>query len=1167
MLEVKNLVKHYSTKGGVLVKALDDISVQFPETGMVFLLGRSGSGKSTLLNVAGGLDQPDSGEIIVKGRSSKDFTQADFDSYRNTYVGFVFQEYNILNEFTVEQNIALALQLQSKPNDKKAVNELLKQVDLEGLGRRKPNTLSGGQKQRVAIARALIKNPEIIFADEPTGALDSNTGRQVLDTLKKLSETKLVVVVSHDREFAEFYGDRIIELKDGKVISDVSKGVASPEQLSQNVQIVSDDTISIRNTENVTEADVKRILTILKKNKSEAIITAGKRELPEVKRACRISEDGNRKFFTQTKQVDIKEYDGSKTKFIKSRLPISHAVKMGASGLKTKPIRLIFTILLSVISFVLFGVVSTFMLYDSNYSVSEALKQANYPSITVGKDYIVTSQQYQVDNITGDEKLDYEYDITYKTRFGEQELKDKNASANGVYAGIFNFTSGTSDISSTDINTLLYVGTNPISPNVKTKLTDYYPVKTVFGFTDCGEAYMRNNGFTFIGTGRYPTAVNEIAIPEYIANMYVDTEGSGLTTASDLVGRELKFVDSVIPSKDKFTIVGVYKVGEIPSKYDELKDSTSSQLSVTEKETLKSSLRDYLEGSFNTIIFVSDGFYDTYKDKIVITQSVSYINSFYTRGLTFNREEINGDFEEWWGDNVYIERTVKDYSNYVKLYDLDGNVLDNETFTISDNQVYIAKSIVDDELRDKLRESLQKLTALSRYDKEAKEYFSANATSIALNLFTMTDFTEIIETVNYWSKILKEKEYLFNVYDRIDSFADIPQDVKDAGDKILSCVRGGMLGGILGGNFGGSLDNINTVDDLTDTDWQVLRTWVNNNLKTLYPQVYYYDYALEMYNNLGEKVFELDNLFPEGIGLFDVIEYGMRNNTASDQNFQIVKGLLLNGTYRETMGHDIIEDDQRFLPDLKIDIDKIYYKNYQQLSGSLQVVGYFEIEGYSHGASYLVANSFRIQYSELYDAEEEYTWKYVEITDYVEPEDVKYNYIIRLTDNSQEQIAQALESDPAVSLYLTNQIYNEMQFFVELISSLQKIFLVAGIVLGIFAGLMLLNFISVSITAKRKDIGILRAVGARGSDVFKIFFAEAFIIAFICFILASVGAYFVCDILNNSMGAVVNMKLLHFQPVNVLMILLVSFGISIVATYFPVKLAANKSPVESIRAL
>jgi ABC-type lipoprotein export system ATPase subunit len=225
VLEVKNLTKIYKAKqkNGVDTYALNDVSLRFPERGMVFLLGKSGSGKSTLLNVCGGLDAPTAGEIIVKGRSSKSFSQSDFDSYRNTFVGFIFQEYNILNEFTVEDNIALALELQGKPKDKKAIAELLKQVDLTGFAKRKPNTLSGGQKQRIAIARALVKSPEIIMADEPTGALDSATGKQVFDTLKKLSEDKLVIVVSHDREFAELYADRIIELKDGKILSDVTK--------------------------------------------------------------------------------------------------------------------------------------------------------------------------------------------------------------------------------------------------------------------------------------------------------------------------------------------------------------------------------------------------------------------------------------------------------------------------------------------------------------------------------------------------------------------------------------------------------------------------------------------------------------------------------------------------------------------------------------------------------------------------------------------------------------------------------------------------------------------------------------------------------------------------------------------------------------------------------
>ena len=202
MLEIKNLTKVYKPKKGVPVKAIDNISLIFPENGMVFLLGKSGSGKSTLLNLLGGLDKYDEGEIIIKGVSTKNFRQGHFDSYRNTYVGFIFQEYNILDEFTVGANIALAIELQGRKASDEEINRILCEVDLDGYGDRKPGELSGGQKQRVAIARALVKNPEIIMADEPTGALDSTTGTQVLDTLKKLSAKKLVMVVSHDREFA-----------------------------------------------------------------------------------------------------------------------------------------------------------------------------------------------------------------------------------------------------------------------------------------------------------------------------------------------------------------------------------------------------------------------------------------------------------------------------------------------------------------------------------------------------------------------------------------------------------------------------------------------------------------------------------------------------------------------------------------------------------------------------------------------------------------------------------------------------------------------------------------------------------------------------------------------------------------------------------------------------
>ena len=223
MIELKKVSKTYKSKKASNTVALKDISIKFPEKGLVFILGKSGSGKSTLLNVIGGLDKYDDGEVIINGKSTKEFREKDFDAFRNTYMGFIFQEYNLLENYSIEQNIKLALELQHKQATNDEIVNALKQVDLEDISKRKTNELSGGQKQRVAIARALVKNPEIILADEPTGNLDSTTSEQIWDILKKLSMDKLVIVVSHDSESAEKYADRIIKIQDGEIFSDKGK--------------------------------------------------------------------------------------------------------------------------------------------------------------------------------------------------------------------------------------------------------------------------------------------------------------------------------------------------------------------------------------------------------------------------------------------------------------------------------------------------------------------------------------------------------------------------------------------------------------------------------------------------------------------------------------------------------------------------------------------------------------------------------------------------------------------------------------------------------------------------------------------------------------------------------------------------------------------------------
>ena len=221
MIELRNVEKVYKTKKGVKTKALDNVNIRFREKGLVFILGKSGSGKSTLLNIIGGLDSVTSGEVIIDSKNTKKFKSKDYDYYRNTYIGFIFQEFNLLEEYNVYDNILLSMDLQKKKFPKERVDKLLSNVGLEGLGSRRINELSGGQKQRVAIARAIVKKPEVILADEPTGSLDSKTGEEIFKILKNISKEKLVIVVSHDEEAALKYGDEIIHIEDGKVLEEV----------------------------------------------------------------------------------------------------------------------------------------------------------------------------------------------------------------------------------------------------------------------------------------------------------------------------------------------------------------------------------------------------------------------------------------------------------------------------------------------------------------------------------------------------------------------------------------------------------------------------------------------------------------------------------------------------------------------------------------------------------------------------------------------------------------------------------------------------------------------------------------------------------------------------------------------------------------------------------
>ena len=265
MLQIKGISKSYTT-GDFTQKALDEVSVSFRKNEFVAILGPSGSGKTTFLNVIGGLDKYDSGDLVINGRSTKDFSDQDWDAYRNNSIGFVFQSYNLITHLSILDNVEMGMTLSGVSDAEKRQKALdaLDRVGLKDHVNKKPNQLSGGQMQRVAIARALANDPDIILADEPTGALDKHTSRQIMDLIKEIAGDKLVIMVTHNPQLAEEYADRIVSFEDGKVIGDTNEYDEGKE----------DDSYSLKRTSMSFKTALKLSARNIMTKKGRTLLTA-----------------------------------------------------------------------------------------------------------------------------------------------------------------------------------------------------------------------------------------------------------------------------------------------------------------------------------------------------------------------------------------------------------------------------------------------------------------------------------------------------------------------------------------------------------------------------------------------------------------------------------------------------------------------------------------------------------------------------------------------------------------------------------------------------------------------------------------------------------------------------------------------------------------------------
>ncbi len=688
MLKLIDVKKIYTTKAGD-VAAMDGITVEFPDSGMIFINGKSGSGKTTLLNVVGGLDGFDSGEIIIDGKNFSTFTDSDYDSYRNTFVGFIFQEYNLLPDYTVEKNIKIANELQGKETAKERIKELMEEFDIAGLENRKISELSGGQKQRVAIVRSLVKDPKIIMADEPTGALDSVTGIQVVETLKKLSKDKLIIVVSHDLELAEKYADRIIRIVDGQIVEDVT---ITDAEITGNLH-ADELSLTIKSGANLNIHETEELLKAIRENKK-----------------INFTEKVTVRQKQKTKEVKDKKESGN-VKLINSKMKFRSAAELGVKSLGIKPGRLIFTIILSVVAFAVFGLFDTIASYNDAKAIQNILRKSNYQGVSVYQEYDVNSPYYYNATTIANTNLvkfsdEESKKLSTKTGFNFRPVYDLNDGSLGDYNDTYDVkkvidSTGAEQEVKVQIPYLESIGGLYYIPKVsgfvefKNNEIDYQVIDDV--------EYAKlidKNGFNLkLVAGNLPKFYydeksgvandREVAITKYLAESILYWSGGNLDAT--LMNVEMLVGSSIEVDSVSYFITGIYDTEEIPKKYDELKTIPKMP-----NNSLGNDFKTYLNSGLYFNFIVGEGFIDyTIKNKLVDKLEKNRIAGYFSlsKDYEFNFEDTHKPYKLRAGISDSRFYNVKDIdTSKIVMFEEDRN----ENIALSDDEVLINLEYLDD---------------------------------------------------------------------------------------------------------------------------------------------------------------------------------------------------------------------------------------------------------------------------------------------------------------------------------------------------------------------------------------------------------------------------------------------------------------------------------------
>lgn len=1175
MIEVKNLKKVYKMKKGLRVSALDGVSLRFPDKGMVFILGKSGSGKSTLLNVIGGLDSFDSGEIIIKGKSSVDFKQTHFDSYRNTYIGFIFQEYNILEELTVGANIALAIELQGRTATNEEINSILKEVDLEGYGTRKPNELSGGQKQRVAIARALVKKPEIIMADEPTGALDSATGKQVFDTLKALSRDKLVVIVSHDREFSEQYADRIIELADGVVISDVEKsseGAAIEENAPEEEEAINFENGEIRISAGYMLTEEDRLLINKYLAEGEGAVIKKK----EGKKHRRVSSSE----FVPTDESKIPARSGNDFKLIKSRLSMKNAFKLGSSGLKHKKFRLVFTIFLSLISFTLFGLADTIAAYDSVSTATTSISDT-------GVSY--ASFMKQVKRYYDDGDNDF-YWIDYGTYLSPDDVKRIETETGIDVIGVYNKNLSLSFASA------LGEGDDKDNNNY-----EIIYGRSLSGLASVDSKTLSELGFTL--HGKLPEKENEIVISSFVYD-YFEIMGyrnreTGKTEEikkfEDICGKKIS-IGLSYNEKDEYIISGVVDLGLDYSRYLELADpNAQNSMNPLTYMSLISELEAMRDYSYATLLFVNesliDGLIEQTKGSAETVDGHMQLLLVKDHTLEYLWEDVNMI------SNIYVP-SVNYLENVKNITWFD----ENHNGELADNEIIIPISmlvnlIVPDSYNEKLHES----GTLVGFERELYDKSQNGQSNLYIN--NLNDIINSVTRVAAYKYAAENRQDAVTHYKNWEKkyYGQIMHDSKfyNSSEEFLTEFAYAFESNNI--SFTGSNSLVDNYIDELISKYGIEDQFISKEIaESLVAEI---GKGGDHYVSYNASQIRSKQTFRYSYADIIARKYAVRYYDDAENFYK-----YMNKTGNYPTGRDVTISE----------VVDYYVNNYLNIHFYIDETIKDKVDAYKSVAAekydeYLVKELIRVYEASEHNGTLVLEWysniggngltEPLDIVGVHSSEDNKFNDMygsenfIVLNNNNLNKILGAniggiysfaignMPStingiyktvdfsygvfDDTVKYSLKNNVTEQLSMVDELLMVLGQVFLYVGLGFALFASLMLSNFIGTSIAHKKHDIGILRAIGSRSSDVFKIFFAESFIIAMINFVLSLAGTFSVTMVINNVLrdDAGLLITFLNFGVRQIAVLLGISLIVALIATFLPVKKIASMKPIDAIRSL